>query len=253
MGKPFISPSRRKKSPPIPETMPEPPQARTNPLLGYLWQLRAKLQQKQMRYALYAFLGLALVTLAFFIMQLYRSQRHNEQFFSLFEEYKKISSLPEGETKKEEHRKLAQRAFELCDVIFPTKESRGSCLLAAAASIQAKSPQKAAFYLEKVYDNYHGRYIGPFTLFYAAYAYEEAGDFQKALELYRESEAIFKKIEKEDIALYHQGRILYYLGSLDEAEKIFQKIEESFPASPYLEDAQKYRILIAKERLKKNP
>lgn len=242
----LISPSR-KKIPPTPkeEAIVESPAIRENPVAKALLYLRSWILQKNYRAYAWGILGLFVLILFGFLVQSYRGLIHNETFYELFLEYEQLNLLPEGEAKKKQFEKLAQKAQNLCQTFWGTKDSANSCLLAAAAYRKADFAQKAAPLLERYYESYHGRYVGPFALFYSAYAYEEAGDFSKALELYRESAPLWRKIEQEDVPLFHEGRMLYYLGKLAEADKLFEKIITTYTESLYREKAQNYRLLIA--------
>lgn len=200
------------------------------------------------RKIVYFFLGLIVLLIIWLLLHTASSESHNKKFYTLVEKFDDVKKFPKGEARSLKMKEFAQSAESLCHVVYTTADSYAGCVLLASALIEAKEYEKAANVLKKTADYYEKGGLGAFTLFYAGYAWENAGELDKAMEIYVKLEKILKNSEKDDVALYHQGRIHYYNGKYDEADALFTKIVNEKSKSVYKESAKKYLLLVAAGR-----
>lgn len=245
-----MSPSRAREFEEVAPAATEIVEIERNIIEKMILKVRQKIVNGEIkiRALVFGFLGFSLTALLLLVIHLYRSEAHNASFFNLIEQYEKAARLPDGQARNGEYARIAVEAGKLCGVFWKTRDSYNGCLLQAAAVSASGNPAQGKDALEQFYHKYGARYIGPFALFYAAYAHEAAGDFAQAAALYKESEAILKAVEKEDIAVFHQGRALYLQGKYEEADALFKKVIDTYSRSQYLEAARQYRMLVAAAR-----
>lgn len=212
--------------------------------VGYWFSANPQLVRKIV-YGLLAMLALLVVWL---LLHTASAESHNKKFYTLLEQFDDVKKFPKGEARSAKMKEFAQSADSLCNVVYRTADSYAGCVIMASALIEAKDYAKAAEILDKTASYYEKGGLGAFTLFYAGYAWESTGELDKALGIYTKLEKILKPSEKEDVAIYHQGRIQYYMGKYDEAEALFTKVVKEKAKSEYAEDSKQYLLLVAAAR-----
>jgi len=81
-----------------------------------------------------------------------------------------------------------------------------------------------------------------------AQALESAKDFEKALAVYKELEKSYTSVKKGEAAIFHQGRMLYYLGRYDDAEERFAKLSRESEGKEFAAASRNYISLLNSER-----
>ena len=172
-------------------------------------------------------------------------KKQNYQFFSYLSQYNEYKALKATGEKNKQLRTLIKDCQKLCHTYFKTSHSYNGCLLEAAAYIELKEYKNASKPLEMFgqYNSNNG--AGVFALFFAAQAYENLLDLEKAYQIYNQIEDTLKPTSKDDIAVYNKAKILYLQGKLDLAEMMFQKIVYEQPTSDFYEVSLNFLRLIA--------
>lgn len=203
----------------------------------------ARMNPKTTRYLVLSIISAAVLLLVLIFTHTYIKRSHNENFYYLMSQINEVQKLPDGEIKNSQLVKKGDEAAELCNSFWMTESSYNGCLAAASAYIKAGRPAKAASVLENYTDEYTDEGYGPVVLFQQAHAYEAAGELEKAEKVYSELGPVLKKIKKEDLSIFHRGRVLYYLGRYDEAAALLEKVINDFENSAYSDRAAQYLTL----------
>ena len=187
-------------------------------------QVWARENIKFLRGLLLASVFALLISLIFIGFYTALVRKQNYQFFSYLNRYNEYKELKSTEEKNKKLRALIKDCRELCYTFLKTSHSYNACLLEAASYIELKEYKKVSKPLDMFgqYNSKNG--AGVFALFFAAQAYENLLDFEKAYQLYNQLEDTLKLIGKDDIIIYNKAKILYLQGKLDLAETMFQKI-----------------------------
>ena len=185
------------------------------------------------------------------------TKKHNYLFFTYLEEYEELKKdKPKKDEKTQEAQKsqkerknkltlLAENSHKLCHTFLKTPNSYNACLIEAVSYIELEQPEKASESLNLFgeYNSHKG--AGAYILFFAAQAYESLLNYKKAYNIYHKLEEILKPIKKDDIAIFHKGKILLLQNKLDLAEDMFYRIINDFPTSQFLQDAKSFLKLVA--------
>lgn len=167
------------------------------------------------------------------------AEQHNRQFYDLLANYEKSAQSPETLAS------LREESEKLCGNLWSTSGSQSACLLHSLLSAKNSETAKAAESLEKYTGKLGGNGLSLFFRFYTGYFYESAGNFDEALEQYKMLRKVLATIEKEDLALFHIGRIHYYQNNHEEAKKVFVSLIKDYPAGSFTAEAKKYISLLA--------
>ena len=193
----------------------------------------------------------AIISLIFIGIYTALIEKQNYQFFTYLNQYKAYKKPGTAQEKDKNLRELIRNCHNLCHTFFKTSHSYNGCLLEAASYIELKEYKKASKPLDMFGQYNAGSGVGVFSLFFAAQAYENLLEFQKAYELYSQIESPLKEVGKDDIAIYNKARILYLQGKLNLAETLFQKIVYEKPDSEPYEASLNFLRLIAFEKNEK--
>lgn len=178
----------------------------------------------------------------------------NKRTFELIQELDQLKYLPQDTQATEEgYRELAVSGEKLCDRFLKTAQTMNGCLIASIAHDKSGDRTKATENLAKYSDYHNYETIGLFTGFYTAQKHEQAGEYDKAMTVYKELQKTLEPVEQEDLAIFHQARILYEQKKYNEAVQLFEKIADNKggPESvndPLVKDAVNYIMLIEAAR-----
>ncbi len=188
--------------------------------------------------------GSACIGITFIFIYTGLVQKHNFLFFQYLADYEDYRKLEDGPQRKQKFEKLIQKTNEVCNTTLKTSHSYNTCLIEAVSYIELNEKSKAVKPLETYGEHHRNNSVGPLILFYAAQAYENILDLERAYEIYDKIGEKFQSIKKEDIALYHKARILYMQGKIDLAKENFERILKNYPGSIYLRNSESYLMLI---------
>ena len=217
-----------------------------NVLENFLLNVKHWLQHNKelVRKAVFIFAGSLVVFLVLLIIHALAKDAQGLQLINLKNDLEKTLILPEGDEKQSELKLRLKEAEGLCGKIWSTPASYIGCLLEAKIHAEQKEFLSSGKAYEKVAHHFGSESLGAYALFEAAYAYEQGGDFDKAYELYNDLEEKYIPIKKEDIAIFHKGRISYIQKKYEIASDLFKKIMSNHKDSIYLKKAKYYLIMI---------
>ncbi len=191
-------------------------------------------------------LVVALLVLAFSIFVFVRAltaDAHNLKFYRFLETYESAKQL-DADAQNKALKDLVKNTNDMCETFFSTDSSYNACLVSALAYQQLGDEKAFARYLKQYGDHHAGSGLGAYTLFYAAYALEQSNDFEAAIKVYDQIYDTYAEVKKEDIVIYHKGRMNYLLDRREAAATLFKQLVKDYPTSQYKQDAQKYLLLI---------
>lgn len=97
----------------------------------------------------------------------------------------------------------------------------------------------AKVYFVKFADKNKKSLLAPLAIKQAAVVYEDAGDFQNALNLYQRLAKDYSESIIKDRIDYDLGRMYQRIGDMDNAKKSFNKVILEHPGTEFAKDAQK--------------
>lgn len=204
----------------------------------------AQRNQALFRKIIYGVVGVAVLVFLFVFLDSQAQEQASVEYYKILDKYEKARILPLGDNRNKELRKVAGEAHKLCSKFWSTNASMQGCLLEGLAFLAAKENALAAKAFEKYADYFSGEPPASYALYYAGIAREATGEFTKAYSHFDKLAEAYKSIKKEDVALFHKGRILYNKQEYKLAEKMFREILDKHKASPYLKEARQYLALI---------
>lgn len=221
-----------------------------NLIVEWLLKLRAiaRRNQKFLRNMFISMLTALVISGMIIFIYTSLSKKHNYLFFTYLDQYQELKKVETEDSKKEKFTKLAQDTHKLCHVFWKTSHSYNACLLEAASYIELGEPEKTSTALD-LFSNYNSKNgAGVYVLFFAAQAYENLLDYQRAYEIYNQLEQLLKPLKQDDIAVFHKAKILFLQNKLDLAEQIFHRIAKDFSTSKFLSDSRNFLKLIALQK-----
>ena len=133
-------------------------------------------------------------------------------------------------------------ALDQMDALIQTYPRSRSGRLAlyyrGVVQLQLGKPREAQKALEDFLASSPGSFAAPMARATLARALDEAGEHQKALDLYEQLSRGEAGAYPPQAALMEMGLCLEKLGKKDEAKKIYERITREFPNSDYSQDAQ---------------
>ena len=209
----------------------------------------------------------AILLSAWFTIYFSASKKHNKDFFQVFVKYEKVrkeidkklnksTSTPLvgnqsakilddkklEESDKKELSQIIQELKPICEQILATKYSNHACLLMGEVYLELGEFKQTADFLSKYGYSFKNKMAGPYVLFFAAQAYENVYDFNKAYEIYSLLENILRG--KKDLALFHKAKILYYQKKLTQAKSEFESILKNYANTKYKKEVKEYLLLV---------
>ena len=106
------------------------------------------------------------------------------------------------------------------------------------AQLHLGKPKEAQAALEEFLTSSPGSFAAPMARATLARALDEAGEHQKALDLYEQLSRGEAGAYPPEAALLEMGLCLEKMGKKDDANKIFERITREFPNSEYAQDAR---------------
>lgn len=200
------------------------------------------------RNALITSLGVVVAISLIFVLLAMARDEHSRQLHTALEKYEQIKLLPKGEARSAQMKEWGLSLRPICEQIITTAEKAALCFSAASALLEAGEAKSAAELFARAAKSYDTEALRVLSLFMQAQSHEAAREFEKALSLYKELEPHFLAIKKSEIAIFHQARMLYYLGRYDEAEEKFAKISRESEGKEFAAASRNYISLLNAER-----
>lgn len=206
---------------------------------------------RAIRSTIVALLVVTATVVLFFVLRAAAKDEHSRKLHAALEKYEQIKILPKGEAREQQMKDFGLSLKPVCEQVIATLESAAACFSAGTALLEGKDFTAAAILFARAAAGYDSDAMQSIALFMQAQALESAREFEKALAAYRELEKKYAAIKKAEIAIFHQGRMLYYLGRYDEAEEKFAKLSRESEGKEFAAPSRNYISLLNDERSQK--
>lgn len=203
---------------------------------------------RAIRNTILALLGIVVTVVLVFVLRAAAKDEHSRKLHAALEKYEQIKILPKGEARAQQMKEFGLSLKPVCEQVIATVESAAACFSAGSALLEGADFTNAATLFARAAAGYDTDAMASVALFMQAQALESAREFEKALLVYRELEKKYAAIKKTEIALFHQGRMLYYLGRYDEAEEKFAKLSRESEGKEFSSASRNYISLLNEER-----
>ena len=200
--------------------------------------------------------GFIIVLVLFFVLLFTHSfiiENQNAKYYSILVTYEQLKDENVVKIDGQKLTKLIKISDKLCNSIWSTRYSNNGCLLSAILSDEAGNKKEAADYLAKFSSRVNNKALAAYSAFLSGYFYETNHDLERSMALYKKLDSYVDEKNGKDLALFHQGRILYYNDKLPEAEKTFKEIIDKYKTSAYFSNAKNYLLLIQLKKMQSTP
>ncbi|MDH4263538.1 MAG: hypothetical protein OEV78_10890 [Spirochaetia bacterium] len=195
------------------------------------------------------FISAVVLFFIFLFIHSFIIEKQNAKYYSILVTYEQLKDDNAVKIDEQKLTKLIKISDKLCNSIWSTRYSNNGCLLSAVLSDEAGNKKEAADYLAKFSSRVNSKAMAAYTAFLAGYFYETNHDLERSMTLYKKLDSYVDEKNGKDLALFHQGRILYYNDKLPEAEKSFKEIIEKYKTSAYFNNAKNYLMLIQMKKI----
>jgi tetratricopeptide (TPR) repeat protein len=200
------------------------------------------------RKSIYALIAATVIVVLVLVLRAAASDEHSRKLHTALEKYEQIKILPKGDARAQQMKEFALSLTPVCEQMIATLESAAACFTAGSALLEARDPVSAAAMFARAAAGYDSDAMASVAMFMQAQALESAREFEKALAVYKDLEKKYASIKKTEMALFHQGRMLYYLGRYDEAEEKFAKLSRDSEGKEFAASSRSYISLLNAER-----
>jgi tetratricopeptide (TPR) repeat protein len=241
--------SRRRATPAVHETGGVLFKAETGQLpLGARMQNWIKENPRVIRNSIFAVAGIAVVVVLVLVLRAAARDEHSRKLHAALEKYEQIKILPKGEARAQQMKEFGLSLKPVCEQLITSPETAAACFTAGSALLEGRDPATAAALFARAAAAYDTEALASVAGFMQAQALETARDFEKALQVYKDLEKKYASIKKTEMAIFHQGRMLYYLGRYDEAEEKFAKLSRDSEGKEFAASSRNYISLLNAER-----
>lgn len=192
--------------------------------------------------------GITVSVVLVLVLRAAAKDEHSRKLHAALEKYEQIKILPKGEARQQQMKEFGLSLKPVCEQVIATLESAAACFTAGSALLEGRDPAAAASLFARAASAYDTDAMASVAGFMQAQALESAREFDKALAVYKDLEKRYAIIKKAEMALYHQGRMLYYLGRYDEAEEKFAKLARDSEGKEFAASSRNYISLLNAER-----
>jgi tetratricopeptide (TPR) repeat protein len=206
---------------------------------------------KTIRNTIFAILGATVVVVLFLVLRAAAKDEHSRKLHQALEKYEQIKILPRGEARALQMKEFGMSLKSVCEQTLATLESAAACFTAGNALLEARDFKLAASFFGRAVSGYDSEAMVSVARFMQAQAYESSREFEKALAVYKDLEKEYTIAKKTEMATFHQGRMLYYLGKYDEAEEKFTKLVRDSEGKEFAAPSRNYISLLNAERANK--
>lgn len=204
---------------------------------------------KTIRNGIFALLGITAVVILLVVLRAAAKDEHSRQLHAALEKYEQIKILPKGEARSLQMKEFGLSLTSTCEQGISTIESSAACFTAGGALLEGKDYAGAAKLFHRAAQGYGSDAMGSVARFMYAQALESAKEFEKALAVYKDLEKEYAGIKKSEMAVFHQGRMFYYMGKYDEAEERFAKLSRDAEGKEFAAASRNYISLLNSERV----
>lgn len=240
---------RRRAAQPVGQTATAPATAESEKLSPWVrlqnWVSR---NPRAIRNSIIAIAGVTLIVVLVLVLHAAARDEHSRKLHAALEKYNEIRILPKGEARAQQMKEFGQSLRPVCEQTIATVESAAACFTAGIALLEGRDPAVAANMFGRAASGYDTEAMASIAGFMQAQALETAREFEKALSVYKELEKNYAGIKKTEMAIFHQGRMLYYLGRYDEAEEKFAKLSRDSEGKEFAASSRNYISLLNAER-----
>jgi tetratricopeptide (TPR) repeat protein len=141
-------------------------------------------------------------------------------------------------SREEKYRTVVDQMDALIQTYPRSRSGRLALYYKGLALLELKKPQDARKVLEEFLAGSSSGFAAPMARAALARALDDAGDHQKALDLYEQLSKGGDSSYPPQAALMEMGLCLERMGKKDEARKIYERMTREFPASDYSQEAQ---------------
>jgi tetratricopeptide (TPR) repeat protein len=188
------------------------------------------------------------VVVLFLVLRAAAKDEHSRKLHLALEKYEQIKILPRGEARSLQMKEFAMSLKPVCEQTLSTLESAAACFTAGNALLEARDFVLAAAFFGRAVSGYDSPAMVSVARFMQAQALESAREFEKALAVYKDLEKDYALAKKTEMAVFHQGRMLYYLGKYDEAEEKFAKLSRDNEGKEFAAQSRNYISILNSER-----
>ncbi|HMV34900.1 MAG TPA: hypothetical protein PKM44_08115 [Turneriella sp.] len=203
---------------------------------------------RAIRNSIFVLAGITVAVVLVLVLRAAAKDEHSRRLHAALEKYEQIKILPKGDARALQMKEFGQSLKPVCEQAIATLESAAACFTAGSALLEGRDPVAAAALFARAASGYDTDAMASVAGFMQAQALESARDFEKALLVYKDLEKKYALIKKTEMALFHQGRMLYYLGRYDEAEEKFAKLSRDSEGKEFAASSRNYISLLNAER-----
>lgn len=200
------------------------------------------------RNGIFVILGITAVVILLVVLRAAAKDEHSRQLHAALEKYEQIKILPKGEARSLQMKEFGLSLKSTCEQGISTIESSAACFTAAGALLEGKDYTGAAALFQRAAQGYGSDAMGSVSRFMYAQALESGKQFEKALAVYKDLEKEYAAVKKSEMAVFHQGRMFYYMGKYDEAEERFAKLSRDAEGKEFAAASRNYISLLNSER-----
>jgi tetratricopeptide (TPR) repeat protein len=208
---------------------------------------------KTIRNSIFVVLGVTVVIVLFLVLRAAAKDEHSRKLHQALEKYEQIKILPRGEARSLQMKEFGMSLKGVCEQTLATLESAGACFTTGNALLEGRDFALAAAFFGRAASGYDSEAMVSIARFMQAQAYEGGREFEKALAIYKGLEKEYAIAKKTEMATFHQGRMLYYLGKYDEAEEKFAKLSRESEGKEFAAPSRNYISLLNAERALNSP
>jgi len=203
---------------------------------------------RAIRNSFFIIAGITVSVVLVLVLRAAAKDEHSRKLHAALEKYEQIKILPKGEARQQQMKEFGLSLKPVCEQLIATLESAAACFTAGSALLEGGDPVTAAALFARASAAYDTDAMASIAGFMQAQALESARDFEKALLVYKDLEKKYVSIKKAEMAIFHQGRMLYYLGRYDEAEEKFAKLSRDSEGKEFAASSRNYISLLNAER-----
>jgi len=196
-------------------------------------------------------LAATVIVVLFLVLRAAAKDEHSRKLHQALEKYEQIKILPRGEARSLQMKEFGLSLKSVCEQTLATVESAAACLTAGNALLEGRDFALAATFFGRAASAYDSEAMVSIAHFMQAQALESNREFDKALAVYKELEKEYTIAKKTEMAVFHQGRMLYYLGKYDEAEEKFAKLSRESEGKEFAAPSRNYISILNAERSSK--
>lgn len=226
-------------------TLPDPEEKMTIAQRAQQWLSE---NPRKIRNGILILVGVTAVVVLLVVLRAAAKDEHSRQLHTALEKYDQIKILPKGDARSAQMKDFGLSLKAACEQKLHTLESAAVCFTAGNALIEGREFKTAAEFFGGAAAAYDSEALISVARFMQAQALESAKDFEKALAVYKELEKSYTSVKKGEAAIFHQGRMLYYLGRYDDAEERFAKLSRESEGKEFAAASRNYISLLNSER-----